>query len=614
MAAAAGPAAGPDEVAARIRAESDKQLDTMYQSVHPLKGEDFHSFEKQLKRQAFAYEWHAHILDRAVAVPAEPDLKVRRDIRNAYLVITNKTDEHPVRDLLQNCPIGDGRQAFIIVHDYFHRRTQTGRIEANNAFYSATMATTDTNIVQWLALVPRRAQILIRAGGTADDAAILSVMLGGLLPEFKPVQLILTQDTTLTREDAISRLIDFAQAERLTTVTKGGSRQRQNNTFSVESLPRKPKRPCFAWADGTCKYGRDCRYSHDGPMGVSKDNRQVQRRTLPPLNSVPVRQTPDAPLVAPSSSVNFSSSVRCDYCTGVGHLRINCPQLQDDDKVGYVFMSETKEPDTQTKGPGNYIRWTLVVLGMIGVFTGAFSAIVAGVRSVPSRGWVVILVALGVWFSGIDLPRAGASTVRASIYFNSSGASIPEYEWCCDTGTNRFVTNDLSDFVEGTVVHETTRVAVGGGTTDSPCNGSVLIRSLDFGHIIRCNKTLYMPACGKKLIPASPFIQQGCRLVLGDGVKVSLTSTTGDRLLEGKENGGLYYFHCATVKSPETSCVKVSPHRTFFGLTTGKMDSTSQDFSRRLLEAHWAYGHLHFKKLRREKILRVRHVRKPSPE
>jgi hypothetical protein len=68
----------------------------------------------------------------------------------------------------------------------------------------------------------------------------------------------------------------------------------------------------------------------------------------------------------------------------------------------------------------------------------------------------------------------------------------------------------------------------------------------------------------------------------------------------------LYYFHSETIHSPKVSRSKQSStcsdsdNGTFFGLQAGKDTSTAGlDFSSRLLEAHWCFGHLHFDKLRK---------------
>ena len=68
-----------------------------------------------------------------------------------------------------------------------------------------------------------------------------------------------------------------------------------------------------------------------------------------------------------------------------------------------------------------------------------------------------------------------------------------EYEWCSDSGTNRFVTNDSSDFVPSTIKYVDTKVAVGGGHVVSNMTGTVTIRSLDHKHLLHCENVLFIP-------------------------------------------------------------------------------------------------------------------------
>ena len=157
--------------AANIKLAADKQLETLYKTVEPLKDVGYHKFREQLNRQSYAYEWPAHILDFDAAVPEDLSLKQERDVRNAYLVIMSKTDGHPVENLLEACTQGDARQAFRLVHNHFHRDSQSGRTAAYKDFFGATMSKTDTNIIEWTALVSRKAKVLLQAGGQADPTA-----------------------------------------------------------------------------------------------------------------------------------------------------------------------------------------------------------------------------------------------------------------------------------------------------------------------------------------------------------------------------------------------------------------------------------------------------------
>ena len=206
--------------------------------------------------------------------------------------------------------------------------------------------------------------------------------------------------------------------------------------------------------------------------------------------------------------------------------------------------------------------------------------------------------------------------VRPSAYLNQCGQETPSgaYEWCSDSGTNRFVTNDITDFVPSSVIRIPTDVAVGGGTVTSPCTGTVLIKSLDHNHVIECQDVLLLPNCAQKLLPAYQFLKKKCKLTYdGDTQTVHLVDSAKAPILSGKEIGGLYYFHCQTLRDHgllegrqghqvgEPSQPQPDPApTTLFGLPVGKtISAAGADFSRRLLECHWAYGHLNFDKLRK---------------
>ena len=110
--------------------------------------------------------------------------------------------------------------------------------------------------------------------------------------------------------------------------------------------------------------------------------------------------------------------------------------------------------------------------------------------------------------------QSTSSYVRSSSYFNSDCKDSLELEWLADPGTNRFVTNNIKDFIPGTIVYSPLNVAVGGGTTTSPCAGSILVFSLDHNITIRCDDVI-LPQCAKKLMPAYQFTKKGCTLEFG---------------------------------------------------------------------------------------------------
>ena len=82
---------------------------------------------------------------------------------------------------------------------------------------------------------------------------------------------------------------------------------------------------------------------------------------------------------------------------------------------------------------------------------------------VPTIVLLVALAVLATYAFAAPAP-SHSSYVRSPSYFNDSGCKDPlELEWLADPGTNRFVTNNINDFIAGTVVYSALNVAVGGG-------------------------------------------------------------------------------------------------------------------------------------------------------
>ena len=123
----------------------------------------------------------------------------------------------------------------------------------------------------------------------------------------------------------------------------------------------------------------------------------------------------------------------------------------------------------------------------------------------------------------------------------------PGYEWCFDSGTNRFITNDIEDFVPGSIIHKNSTVNVGSGVTISPMVGTVMIRSLDNDCVIKCMNVLYLPDCAIKLMPACKFLDKGCIITMQKPL-VEMRSKEGELMMNGCEFETLYYYHCETVR------------------------------------------------------------------
>jgi hypothetical protein len=334
-----------ETMAEAIKRNADKQLDTMYQTVDKLNDVGYYKFKQLLERQAYCYEWPDFILDKNAEVPNELDLKQQRDVRNAYLLIMRKADGHPVESTLEQIEVGNARLVFRAVHNHFNPDTQAGRTASFKQFYTATMGNTGSNIIQWTALVPRRAKVLIESGGEANEAAQLSVLMDGLLPDFEKIKDILNDRDDLTLLVATSKLIGYAQSHNLESLTKDGRKTDTANTFTI-----KDSEECKNWKLGKCRFGQKCWRKHVGPGGCLPDAGKQPRRNpmrRPQPETLPTAPAPEAFVVgdqAPSTPV-------CQNCKGL-HSMKDCPIANvftfDSEKgVDYVFMAQTT-PDSDT--------------------------------------------------------------------------------------------------------------------------------------------------------------------------------------------------------------------------------------------------------------------------
>ena len=643
MAAAAGARAAAEAVKAAAR----KELATMLQSTTPLTDTVYHKFAAELELHALAYDWEPWILDYTLQRPADANLTVKEkaDEKNAYLIIKKKTLQHPVGDTLESCTPGRSQEAAKTVKEHFHSSSQAGQAKAIKTFYSSSMAKTNLNVTAWAAYVKRSAKIVQEVGGQANEQAQCVQFVQGLLsPQFNAIKTVLDAGQQKPWSEVTKLVFEFAAANNFETLTKNSHRDRRAKIYAVDDnnsnndCREGETEVCRQWQRYDCRYGDRCRYRHEGPGGNRQKNQHRQDNAK--------RGTND----------KQPGNAACLYCDDKHALR-DCPvlkanfaaqpaaatdqkpdvnTLEDEAAPNFVFYADDYESDSSTcdcprDGGCESNAAPDAATGPV----KSILAIMAVMCMLISRGKaIIVLLTLSLLATSLGVATAdgitcqGGASISAEAYF-AENQTAPntlrfqnKFEWCCDTGTNRFVTNDLADFVPSSINNTPTVVAVGGGNITSACSGTVLIKSLSTGTVIQCNDVLYMPHCRKKLMPASPFLRKGCTLLLTgpggltgkssasvqqkfrDCDTVALSSQNGKCIFRGKEIGGLYYYKSQTVRSTATPGPAAQPNpenndQSYFGLPVGKIAANAHDFGRRLLETHWAYGHLHFDKLRK---------------
>jgi hypothetical protein len=629
---------------------AEKHLDTMYKAVGLLKDVGYHKFAAQLARQAFAYNWDPEILNlttpaltpaqitAADALLTADAIKATLDRRNACLIILNKTDGHPVENLLESLAPGDPRLAFSTLHEYFHPATAAGMQSAIVTLFTSTMANTHTTITGWIALVSRNAKIVRDSGGQADQASEIAVLLKGLLPEFKAFKLILEQDQTLTLPQIVGRLVGHATTEGILELSKGGTARGGNNVFYANDSTNSRENhthpgstrtqlgACNMWPKFKCRFS-DCGFSHDGPGGMVPTKDQITRAQHRASPEGQARQAERWKRGAgkPPPGVNpppaAKATADCHFCLEAHDSKL-CPAISNSD-VNYTYLLGDSSPPVIERRAGidSCFLTTLKMLSgmfflLFLVLPGSLLRAITGIFAKDAHNTrlaVMLTIIAALSYQVMAVPDVlSPATIPAASFLNNelnikNESNFLNYEWCIDPGTNRFVTNDIDDLLPSSIVYNETVVAVGSGNTTSKLHGTALVRAPN-GKTIACTNVLYMPACGKKLMPASPFVRRGCKLSFYDSNKVRLSSSEDAIIFEGKEIDGLYYFESKTCTSnfnkndsiAKSDTFKVESTNVFYGLPIGrKISETANDFHLRLLEVHHAYGHLNFDKLRK---------------
>jgi hypothetical protein len=197
-----------EEQKQQIKVQADKQLETLSKTVATLKEVGWHKFDFALRRAENRFSWPKHILgtDNTAALTdvqraelqteadsdAADSLEAQQRLmhtKNAYNLILEKCESHEVADLLEDVPIGHARAAYDIIKKYFVSSTVGGTTATYGKFFTLAMATSQTNVIEFMALVNRTAKDLQSTGNDVNESMKKAVLLRGLLPEFKDIKL-----------------------------------------------------------------------------------------------------------------------------------------------------------------------------------------------------------------------------------------------------------------------------------------------------------------------------------------------------------------------------------------------------------------------------------------
>ena len=342
---------------------------------------------------------------------------------------------------------------------------------------------------------------------------------------------------------------------------------------------------------------------------------------------------PSAPFRAPFQTNNAETPKVCLVCCEYGHDTDDCNKQRNYSARGEPIRLEetaTTEPPivlvakSQDQSVTPFWYFTLFAAFLAACVGGAWAAACAlgsagrGVLTPDRKDIKSVIVFIVLLFAvkyvegrGVNRPRVSAECYLGSSpgpTKNSPSTGYPEYnfEWVADTGSNRFATNDVNDFVPESIRPVNTRVMVGSGFVISPCVGTVMVRSHATKNLIACTNTLLLPDCGKKLMPAHPFLEKGCEMKMNKNHGVTMLDHNGKILMNGTHKDGLYYYNVSSVRLEGHTPLRSFPAQdkkssvSLFGLPlSGHIRAAGDEFHRKLTEAHHALGHMDFNKIRK---------------
>ena len=135
-----------------------------------------------------------------------------------------------------------------------------------------------------------------------------------------------------------------------------------------------------------------------------------------------------------------------------------------------------------------------------------------------------------------------------AIYFTDKAQQIngnaDNEAWIADCGSNRHTTNDIRDYVYGSIKQIHIEVHVGDGITVVHKMGDIMLKDAKTGEYVRLRDVLFLPDCSKKLISESLMDQADYRQVKPGNGECNVVCNANNRILMSAklQPDGLYEF------------------------------------------------------------------------
>jgi hypothetical protein len=130
-------------------------------------------------------------------------------------------------------------------------------------------------------------------------------------------------------------------------------------------------------------------------------------------------------------------------------------------------------------------------------------------------------------------------------YFSDGQSNQAGYDaWIADCGSNRHTTNDIRDYVRGSIKKIHIEVHVGDGVTIVTKMGDIMLIDTKTCEYVRLRDVLFLPDCSKKLLSESLMDQANYSQIKPGNGQANVVCNTNNRVLMSAklQADGLYEF------------------------------------------------------------------------
>ena len=410
--------------------------------------------------------------------------------------------------LFEDVKLGDVKAAYERVVRVHNRQTTAGFIDAQVKFTSSGMHADHADLGQFISLVASRAKRVTSLGGTISEAEKITVLLTGLLPEFKSEKTKITAEplSSLTFAKVSTDLTDFAITEEILSLKTGGSKG--TSKLYAANVGASNAHLCRNWTrEGKCSYGDDCKFSHDVHNADTMASIRQQRNGKGDARGRGKGK----------GKGGRGGKGPCGFCNKPNHSESECFAKQNQNMSpstrSYInnCLEERKiakrgRSPTRSQSPSRRHHRTRSNTRGLSPDSNA-----------QTQGYHVFMI------------HSQENPHFNGCYFNGDG--VDAHLWIGDSGANNHSANDKSYFIIGSVKYHNLTVGVGSGTIVCHMTGNVLLLDSTTGQTMLLIDVLYLPQCGKNIISESKLDAAGYRQVKPANGTCIVSSTADDMVL-----------------------------------------------------------------------------------